>query len=216
MACPYCDGSGFIYTKDERGYEYARDCECRIRELMQRRIDKSGLSTVLDRYRMETFKAEEPWQKKIKDTAQRYLEAGKGWFYISGQPGCGKTHICTAISGEIINSGTMLKYVIWPDIVRQLKDWESNPADELERLKTAKALYIDDFFKFPPTEADLRLAFEILNARYTQGLRTIISSERDLDTVQKYDEAIASRIRHASKGFCMTLKREAGRDQRKK
>ena len=77
-------------------------------------------------------------------------------------------------------------------------------------LKTVKALYIDDLFKtkkkIPPTDADIMLAFEIINSRYNnKDLLTIISTERSIDDIIQYDEALGSRIYHRSKNYCVSL-----------
>ena len=56
----------------------------------------------------------------------------------------------------------------------------------MDKLKKVKVLYIDDFFKGGITDADFRLAFEIINARYNdKGLRTIISSEVKIKDLMK-------------------------------
>ena len=60
-------------------------------------------------------------------------------------------------------------------------------------------LYIDDFLKTRhgalPTDGDINLAFEIINARYNnRALRTIFSGERGLNEIMELDEALGSRI----------------------
>jgi DNA replication protein DnaC len=65
-------------------------------------------------------------------------------------------------------------------------------------------LYIDDLFKTGrvagktaqmPTEADINLAFEIINSRAIQRKPTIISSESNLFDLIQIDEAIGGRIK---------------------
>ena len=61
-------------------------------------------------------------------------------------------------------------------------------------------LYIDDFLKGGASDADIRLAFEILNARYNDSkLKTIISSEMDLTAILNRDEALGGRIYERAK-----------------
>ena len=60
-------------------------------------------------------------------------------------------------------------------------------------------LYVDDFLKTRngalPTDGDINLAFEIINARYNnRALRTIFSGERGLNEIMELDEAMGSRI----------------------
>ena len=59
------------------------------------------------------------------------------------------------------------------------------------------------------TDADIRLAFEILNSRYNDSqLRTIISSELTLFEILGLDEAVGGRIYERSKGFVLEAPRE--------
>jgi ATP-binding cassette subfamily B protein len=73
---------------------------------------------------------------------------------------------------------------------------------ELKRYKTVSVLHIDDFLKGSVSEADLRLAFDLLNARYNRpSLRSVISSERSLSEILALDEAIGGRICERAAGF---------------
>ena len=68
-------------------------------------------------------------------------------------------------------------------------------------------LYIDDFLKGRITDADINLAFELINARYNrrETAITIISSELDLGTVTKLDEALGGRIYERARNYsCRT------------
>ena len=66
-------------------------------------------------------------------------------------------------------------------------------------------LYIDDFFKGSVSDADINLAFELLNDRYNSKRMTILSSERSVEDILELDEAIGSRIYERSKGFYARL-----------
>ena len=106
-----------------------------------------------------------------------------------------------------------------------------NEADEysaeLGRLQTIEVLYIDDFFKpvtaedrdgnlrtVPPSPADIRIAFEILNYRYINRLPTIISSEWHLSELADMDEATASRIAERCGEYAMVIGRDKKRNHR--
>jgi DNA replication protein DnaC len=83
---------------------------------------------------------------------------------------------------------------------------------KIKKLKRVPVLYIDDFFKGGASDADIKLAFEILNARYNDtALRTIISSEIDLDGLMRIDEAIGGRIYERSRGFAVMAPGENAR-----
>ena len=107
-----------------------------------------------------------------------------------------------------MKKGYDVRYMLWRDAATTLKADSMRDAAaysrEIEPMKTVRVLYIDDFFKTgggrPPTVMDVNLAFEIINARYnTDGLITIVSTERSLDELMRIDEATASRIYERTK-----------------
>ena len=136
------------------------------------------------------------------------------WLFMGGQVGAGKTHLCTAVVGKFFSMGKAARYMLWRDESPVLKA-VVNSAEEylaaMEPLKTAEVLYIDDLFKTErgksPTEADIKLAHELLNYRYiNRNLVTIISSELLIDDLIDIDEAIGSRIYELSKqNYCVQI-----------
>ena len=70
----------------------------------------------LSAYTFDSYRADEVWQKPIWDGAHAYLDDYTGkWWYIGGQVGAGKTHICTAITGEMLRRGMEVRYMLWRD-----------------------------------------------------------------------------------------------------
>ncbi len=210
--CPKCKNKGVIYKpsfSDFYGYwtTVAVRCDCMpIREELIRR-EKSGLKKLFDKYTFETYKAWDPWQHHILIEARNYANNPEGWFYIGGQPGCGKTHICTAIVNRLIKNGKAARYMLWDDETTELKQ-HINDSEVYESLikplKNADVLYIDDFFKkgqnAPVTAADVDVTFKIINFRYIKKLPTIISAEKSVAQIIRIDEALGSRIAEMTKG----------------
>jgi DNA replication protein DnaC len=203
-----------------------------IRRSLQN-IERSGIKGLLDKCTLNNFQTLEPWQTRMKQKAQEFLTDHSGkWFYAGGQVGGGKTHICTAICGELLKQGKAVRYMLWRDEVTRLKA-AVNDASEYGRLitplKTAPVLYVDDFFKTSdeidpktgetrkksPTPADVNVAFEILNYRYINSdLVTIISSERSIDDLISCDEATGSRIYQRTKDYCCYINPGENRNYR--
>lgn len=184
------------------------ECECAVKRRNALRIKRSGLADVMSRYTFEAYKTPDKQTAAIKAAALRYVAEPRGeWFVIVGRPGSGKTHICTAIVGKLIEGGKNCKYMLWRDEVRELKALVNDNSAYRERmnlLKNVDVLYIDDFFKGRAvSDGDLNVAFELLNARYNARKRTIISGERTIGAIMDIDEAIGSRIYERSKnGYC--------------
>lgn len=211
--CPICQNKGYIVSRGEDGFSLiSRECECMSCRRALRSLKRSGLEGLIEEYTLDSYQTPDRERCDIKQKALDFLAASEGWFFIGGRPGSGKTHICTAICGELIRRGAQVKYMLWRDEATQLKagitdrEWY---AEQMERLKTVKVLYIDDFWKsrrtdgqMKVTDGDVNLAFEIINARYiSESLRTVISSELSLEEILSVDEGIGRRIYTRSRGY---------------
>ena len=211
--CQECHNSGTIVWEDENGNLMGRECGCMARRRSNLRLERSGLKDMLRRYTFEAYETGEKWQRDAKQAAQRYAEHPADWFLTAGASGTGKTHLCTAICGRLIEAGIETRYVLWRDMAVRAKAAvgrdEEAYTDIVEPLKKVRALYIDDFFKvgrerdwktgewrrMTPTAGDISLAFEILNARYCDREKlTIISTELSFPELMDLDEALGSRI----------------------
>lgn len=198
--CKICHNKGIVYFR--QGDEIvSKNCDCmKVRESLAR-IKNSGLSNLIEKYTFDRYIIEHDFQKVVKDKAVNFLKNNAKWFFIGGQIGCGKSHICTAIVGELLKQGKQARYMQWRDDVVKLKSHANSYEYELliKPFKNAEVLYIDDLFKTRagefPTSADVNIAFEIINQRYINpDFITIISSERTISDMLKIDEAVASRI----------------------
>ena len=229
--CKLCQNRGDTMHLREYGggiYEYMVQCRCmNIRKSIWR-MRKSGLEKSIRECKFERFDVKEEWQKKMVDLARKYINEGVHdgrWLYFGGQPGCGKTHICTAVAGKLLYEMDLI-YAVWPQISKKLKAIVNDAEEygsEVGKLQEVSVLYFDDFFKpvsndqgewLPPTPADMKLAFEILNYRYINKLPTIISSEWYIDELGAMDEATASRISERCGEFAMMIARDKSRNHR--
>lgn len=226
--CPVCKNKGVVYILKD-GYEYARRCECMdIRESVWR-LKASGLEKLLERNRFDTFVCRSHWQETMKKRAEQFLENPKeSWFFAGGQPGIGKTHICTALAAGFLEKGKSVRYMLWKDESAKLKAIVNEPVYEahIRPWKECAVLYMDDLLKTPmddftkkrkpPSAGDINLAFEIINCRYNNGLTTIISSEHTIEGLMDIDEAIGSRIYERTKEYCLSFAPDRGKNQRLK
>lgn len=232
--CDKCKNKGLISEpKFENGtwYEVCRECQCKKIRVALMRLAKSGLKDIIKKYTFDKYETNEQWQDTLKRTAMSYASEQKGWFFIGGQSGAGKTHLCTAICGAMLKSGKSVKYMLWRDDITRIKSSVTD-ASAYEKLiseyKNTDVLYIDDLFKNGrgndgkvqyPTGADIQVAFEILNYRYnTPSLLTIISSERDLYSLAQIDQALAGRISEMSfdNGYGFNIKEDIKKNHRLK
>lgn len=204
--CQKCGNTGQIVKKGSEPLEiHVYECPCMIKRRSMRSLRKAGMDDMARRYTLESYETPTQKHRSIKSTAERYIASESGWFFIAGQSGSGKTHICTAICTGLMEKNSEIHFMPWRDESTSLKNGITDREwyeEKVKRLKTVPVLYIDDFLKGGASDADRRLAFEILNGRYNNtALRTVISSEMSLEKIMEWDEATGGRIYERSRGF---------------
>lgn len=231
--CPECKNRGFSYVVTEYHgvYDTAISiCKCDEIRRTRLRLKKAGLLNMVTKCTFDAYQTPDKWQSIIKNKAMQFCQDDEHrFFFIGGQSGAGKTHICTAITAHYINQGKKARYMVWFDEANKLKGLVTEPGEYaavMDEIKKTDVLYIDDLFKpikgangqvTPPSYADIRLAMEIINYRYNNpGLVTIISGERTIGELICLDEALAGRISQLSKegGYCINLKNDSSKNWR--
>ena len=77
-------------------------------------IRESGLSALLEDYRLDNYETPEPWQKSALEKARQYTQSPDGhWLYIFGSPGTGKSHLWTGISVALPTYGAAARFLLW-------------------------------------------------------------------------------------------------------
>ncbi len=193
------------------------ECKCtKIRDTLNR-IRQSGLEKQLKSCTFKNFKTESEWQKALKEVAVEFVKSDAVGFFVGGQSGCGKTHICTAIIGNFIKQGLSARYFVWREDSTILKAMVNDReyTERINEFKTADVLYIDDLFKQKDVkDADIKLAFELIDYRSRQMLKTIISTELDENALIDCDEALAGRILQMSRGFRIIIPQDRKKNYR--
>lgn len=175
------------------------------KRLSIRRIEDAGLKDLVQRYTFDSYSSDTPEADRVKKKAKEFLVTDVPCFVIMGKSGSGKTHICTAITSKLIEDGWKARYFLWRTDAAILKSMVNDGEKyqwEINRLRNVPVLYIDDLFKGSISEADINLAFTILNERYnSSGKKTIISTELSINDLIGIDEAIAGRIVEKARGY---------------
>ena len=220
--CPICRNKEFVLTLEGK-QRRSHACSCvQIRQNLLR-LKQRGLLDLYQQCTFSNFTTPQLWQQQAKDAAQSYSESDlKHWFFLSGPSGCGKTHLCTAIAAQLILTGHDVQIFRWVEWAAKAKSAITDAdayAALLEPLKDCDVLYLDDFLKVQkgvsPTAADIRLAFEVLDARYNAPDKSVIlSSEFHLGQITGFDEALAGRIVERSGGFAVQIQNAPGRNYR--
>jgi len=230
IECSKCLNRGFIHVVNAYDEIVHEDCICKSQRKIALTIKKSGLEDNFKRYTMDNYNITQPFQQDIKTKALKFIKEHskknalgnviEQWFYISGQVGSGKSHICTAIASELIKQGYDFKYLDFAHEMSRLTtelrsgypDVREKTEKEFDYLCNVKVLYIDDFMK---TSDDKHL-FDLINSRYGKNnLITIISSEKVFDKHEIGYEGLPSRIyERCGQEYYITLGKDINKNYR--
>lgn len=217
--CLICNNAGtFVLIRD--GKACSRTCSCRQARDSIKRIRDLGLTKQAEECTFEKYLTPQAWQKQAKQIALQFVEnKDRQWLLLAGQSGAGKTHLAVATAVKLLRQGLPMYYMRWiqdaPKLKAQINDAESYEK-LIQPLRKYKVLYIDDFWKCKrgqaePSDADVRLAYDILDYRYNNdGLITIISTEWTMEQLINLDEAVGGRIFEKTKDARIVLE---GRDK---
>lgn len=221
--CNKCLNRGFSYVLN--GLTIARaSCSCQKPRKTLRRMIESGLQDVIRKYTFDAYIPDEPWQKEVKNAALQYSKSpADRWFFIGGQSGSGKSHICTAICRELLRTFEV-RYMLWEEESVYLKSVKMDSdlyQPRIQALYEAEVLYVDDFLgrkngDREPTDADIDFAREFMNHRHLSHRPTIISSEWFSTEIFSLDQGLGGRIIENSPGFVFNIARDLTNNHRLK
>ena len=214
IICKRCGNTGWIEVNHD-GHCYMDHCpDCYEKRQVARRLKASGVNPEdYRRYTLESFDGKRsPAAAKMLNMARQYLENhtknGPG-FGVFGGSGMGKTHICIGVCQELTRRYSEPHFYFSyrsevPELLKAARSYKTDYDSALEKWKTVPNLYIDDLFKLAGPVKDgklldiereeLRLMFDLINARYINHLTTIFSSEFPIKDITAIDAALGSRI----------------------
>ena len=137
------------------------------------------------------------------DMAQNFAEAPKGWLFLTGQPGCGKTHLAVAIINERLKAGQPAFFAFVPALLDYLRaafrpDSLTGYDEIFERVKTVPLLVLDDLASERSTPWAEEKLYQIIVHRHNARSPTVITS--NLTSLKQLEEAkprISSRLSDA-------------------
>jgi len=107
--------------------------------------------------------------------AQVYAEEPRGWLFIGGRYGCGKTHLAAAIANFRATQGYPAMFVIVPDLLDHLRA-TFNPNSTVsydrrfEEVRSAELLILDDLGTQAMTPWVREKLYQLFNHRYNASL----------------------------------------------
>lgn len=215
--CAYCKDTGFMAMDIKRQYHPLTDlmgsqvvsvlpCKCKLNEDIKKRMKYSGIDLIeYEKKSFETFKRDTEENTKMYELAQRFVAnydtaGGCGYF---GKSGTGKTHICIAICNALAQKCISHRYFSYRKEIHLLKAL-AYKNEEYEKkfndFANTSVLYIDDLFKLARTNRgdldmqELQIIYDLINYRYINNKKIIISSEYTVSEIKDIDEATGSRL----------------------
>ena len=207
-----------LMLRDPQGYESIYKTPYGRTKDYEESLRRTGLSRYVIQHTFENFTTEKPWQKAVKDKAMDFVENPQGWFLISGQSGSGKTHICNAIAISLLRKGKRLRHMLWLEEATRMKFDMQNNSENVHKFITPDVLYIDDFLKTrgdtEPSDAEIEIAYQIIDGRYRDNKTTIISTEKSMQQIQSYDSAVHGRLMEMSRNNILQITRDKDKNYR--
>jgi DNA replication protein DnaC len=122
--------------------------------------------------------------KRALAMAKEYAEHPQGWLVITGDYGCGKTHLAAAIANYRVGSGYTAIFVVVPDLLDHLRaTFAPNSLvgfdRRFEEVRTSPLLVLDDLGTQSTTPWAQEKLFQIFDYRYNGRLPTVITMARD-------------------------------------
>jgi DNA replication protein DnaC len=198
--CPFCHGLGFVTFDVPIGdprFGKLQICTCRALDAglsgKDELLSKSNLGALKD-YLFDTFhprgrvgmgEMQANSLEQAFNLARNFAQTLKGWTFLSGRYGCGKTHLAAAIANEALKNGTPTLFLTVPDLLDWLRasysSSNSSFEERFDEIRNYPLLLLDDFGTQNATPWAQEKLFQIINHRYINRLPTVVTSNLNLD-----------------------------------
>ena len=208
--CPHCKGVGYLRVDYPLGHpEFGKieACTCREKEIHQKIHERLFALSNLDALEHLTFDNFQPRGRPglspvegdslelAYNQAQMFSKNLAGWLLLQGSFGCGKTHLAAAIANYAVDLGVPTLFITVPDVLDLLRisfsSTETTYESQLDQIRNAKLLILDDFGTQNATQWAQEKLFQIINHRYTNRMPTVITTNVPLDEIE---DRIRSRL----------------------
>ncbi len=175
-------------------------CPCRVSELQTNKLQTLwNLSNLqgFERYTFEAFHTEDlsmpPEQraplKNAYEVVYAYAQNPEGWLLLQGEYGSGKTHLAAAVANYNVKAGYPVLFITVPDLLDYLRaafvpDSTQSYNERFEQIRTAPLLILDDLGTENATSWAVEKLFQIFNYRYMTRLPTVITTNRDIESME--------------------------------
>jgi DNA replication protein DnaC len=124
--------------------------------------------------------------KKAFELCRSYAQHPEDWLVLTGDYGCGKTHLAAAIANEQVRRGEPVLFVVVPDLLDHLRatfspDSQVRFDKRFEEVRRAPLLVLDDLGTQSASPWAQEKLYQLFNHRYNARLPTIITTSQSVD-----------------------------------
>jgi DNA replication protein DnaC len=119
---------------------------------------------------------------------REFAERPEGWLVLTGDYGCGKTHLAASIANERASMGQPALLVVVPDLLDHLRATFSPTSQvrfdrRFEEVRNSPLLILDDLGTESASPWAQEKLFQLLNYRYNARLPTVITMAQRIEEV---------------------------------
>jgi DNA replication protein DnaC len=208
--CPDCKGLGYVRLDVPIGHPQfgkLQVCTCRQHAINDQYRARLFSISNLEKLHNLTFDNFEPRGRigllprqadsleRAYKSCLRYSQTLKGWMFIQGGYGSGKTHLAAAIANFAIEMGVPTLFLTVPDLLDALRfSFDSDDTTYEERfddIRNVGLLILDDFGTQNATDWAQEKLFQIINFRYINRLPLVVTANI---TIRDIEGRIRSRL----------------------
>lgn len=183
-------------------YERQRRQQAHIKRL----LESSGVPRIYKEISFDEYKETDENRKAIEAAHWIVNDDKDSSVYFYGSKGTGKTMLSCVITNEIARRGKVVLFSSVPDLMADIRaSFKSDNTDEvINSVKNAPILVLDDLGAERATEWVGEQIFAIINARYADKKKTIITSNFAPDELAAHfaDKTQGERIVSRIYGMC--------------
>jgi DNA replication protein DnaC len=126
--------------------------------------------------------------KRALEVCRDYAKLPEGWLVLTGEYGCGKTHLAASVANARAAQGLPALFVVVPDLLDHLRATFSPTSQarfdkRFEEVRMAPLLVLDDLGTESASPWAQEKLYQLFNYRYNARLPTIITMAQPIDEV---------------------------------
>lgn len=148
-------------------------------------------------YRKMTFERDDGKNATVSSLCRSYvqnweqMERDNAGLLLYGNTGTGKTFMACCIANALIDRGIGALVTTMDRLIGAMREnYEANKADILERIQSIPLLVLDDLGRERSTEYVCEKIDEIVDARYTAGRPTIVTTNKTMEAMKEPQEQL--------------------------